>query len=198
MVVCLMINWTHIFLYYIIRQETVCLTMSEMSFSISFFIITQKAIHIKVQIQMWHQVILWISLATFIYEHPDLCSVVLLSYCRISLSDQWDFQPWAAGMRRGQNRNQSHGEMKDSGVRLVALTQPSCTWSIRKGVGTRKEKRHFAWCFDWVQNEVQRMYKESGITGVAVVRYSKIVYAIYCMCVCIQPSLVFSGSGSKL
>lgn len=105
---------------------------------------------------MWHQCTLHQHsrlFCEFLWQLPHLRFMFccLSSYWRISQSDQWDLQPWAAGVRRGQNHNQSHREMKDERVWRVALTQPSCTWSIWKGVGTWKENCCFAWRFGWVK-----------------------------------------------
>lgn len=63
-------------------------------------------------------------------------------------SDQWKFQPSAVVVRKGQNCNQSLREKKEKCVRCVALTEPSCTWSIWKCCCLNC---CFAWCFEWVE-----------------------------------------------
>lgn len=108
---------------------------------------------------------------------------------------QWDFQPWAAAVwdRTEPKSRRNEGRRCATCCSDPALLHIEYTW---KGVGNRTVVSHGA-SDEW-KIKCKMWLWESNVTGVAVVRYSKIVHAIYCMCVCIRPGLGLSRPRSGL
>ena len=115
---------------------------------------------------MWHQCALHqCSVCEFVWQLPYLRFILccLSSYWRSGQSDQWDFPPWAADVRRGQNCNQSRREMKDDSVRRVALWQLK---SVKRCRGC--QERELLFCMVLRVSEKISCVSGSDVTRVAV------------------------------